>query len=146
VETSDLALNEDPTMDTDQIAKLHSDHTKELATHWDAQLATLMNAFKLSTQTLSFPASNRIPLPKFSGDGSKDANEFLAIFEGIARFYKLNKDQKIGDLPVVFDGECKCVVQHYPGLSGNIFESLAGALKTAFHSDSDVGPFATKVT
>lgn len=70
-------------MDIDQVAKSHSDHTKQLVTHWDAQLATLMNAFKLSSQTPSFPASNRIPLQKFSGDGSKDANEFLAIFERI---------------------------------------------------------------
>ena len=46
--------------------------------------------------------------------------------------YKLYKDRKME----VFDGECKCVVQHYPGL--NIFEG-AGALKTEFHSDSDEG-------
>lgn len=48
--------------------------------------------------------------------------------------YKLYKDRKME----VFDGECKCVVQHYPGLNRNIFEG-AGALKTEFHSDSDEG-------
>ena len=32
-QTSDLPLNEVPTMDTEQVAKLLSDHTKELATH-----------------------------------------------------------------------------------------------------------------
>ena len=35
-QTSDLPLNEIPTMDTDQVAKLLSDQTKELAVYWDA--------------------------------------------------------------------------------------------------------------
>ena len=51
-----------------------------------------IQAFKPDTV---FSGNNRIPLPKFSGDGSKDANEFLAIFERIARLYKLNKDRKM---------------------------------------------------
>ena len=39
-QTSDVPLNVLPTMDTEQVAnlKLLSDHTKELATHWDAQV------------------------------------------------------------------------------------------------------------
>ena len=81
-------------METDQVAKLLSDHTKELEVHWDAQLATLTSALKLSTQTPSFPASSSVPLPKFSGDGSEDVNEFLANFERTARFYKLSEDRK----------------------------------------------------
>ena len=50
LQTSDLPLNEVQTMDTDQVTKLLSDHTKELAIHWDAQLATLTSALKLSPQ------------------------------------------------------------------------------------------------
>ena len=81
-------------MDTDQVAKLLSDHTKELAVHWDAQLANLTNALKLSTQTPSFPASGSVPLPKFSGDGSEGVNEFLANFERTARFYKARTEKR----------------------------------------------------
>ena len=49
LQTSDLPLNEVPTMDIDQVTKLLSDLTKELAIHWDAQLATLTSALKLLT-------------------------------------------------------------------------------------------------
>ena len=125
-------------MDTEQVAKLLSDHTKELATHWDAQLATLTNALKLSNQTPSFPASNSVPLPKFSGDGSEDVNEFLANFERTARFYKLNKDRKAETFPLSLTGNANVWFNTTPGLSGKNFEYLATALKTQFHSDSDV--------
>ena len=67
-QTSDSPISEVPTMDTEQVAKLLSEHTKELAVHWDAQLATLTSALKLLTQTSSFPASSSVPFPRFSGD------------------------------------------------------------------------------
>ena len=137
-QTLDSPLNKVPTMDTEQVAKLLSDHTKELATHWDAQLATLTNALKLSNQTPSFPASNSVPLPKFSGDGSEDVNEFLANFERTARFYELNEDRKAETFPLSLTGNANVWFNTTPGLSGKNFEYLATALKTQFHSDSDV--------
>ena len=91
-------------MDTEQVAKLLSDHTKELATHWAAQLATLTNALKVSNQTPSFPASNSFHLPKLSGDGSEDVIEFLANFERTARFYKLSEDRKTETFPLSLTG------------------------------------------
>ena len=93
-QTSDLPLNEVPTMDTEQVAKLLSDHTKELATHRYAPLANLTNAPKVLNKTLSFPASNSFPLPKFLGDGSEDVNEFLVNFERTSRFIRLVKTEK----------------------------------------------------
>ena len=125
-------------VDTEQVAKLLSDHTKELATHWDAQLTTLTNALKLSNRTPSFPASNSVPLPKFSGDGSEDVNEFLANFERTARFYKLNEDRKAETFPLSLTGNANVWFNTTPGLSGKNFEYLATVLKTQFHSDSDV--------
>lgn len=137
-QTLDSPINEVPTMDTDQVAKLLSDHTKELAVHWDAQLATLTSALKLSTQTPSFPASSSVPLPKFSGDGSEDVNEFLANFERTARFYKLSEDRRTETFPLSLTGNANVWFNTTPGLSGKDFEHLAQALKTQFHSDSDV--------
>ena len=134
-QTLDLPLNKVPTMDTEQVVKLLSDHTKELATHWGAELATLTNAFKLSNQTPSFPASTCVPLPKFSGDGSEDVNEFLANFERTARFYKFNEDRKAETFPLSLTGNANVWFNATPTKN---FEYLATALKTQFHSDSDV--------
>ena len=120
-QTSDLSLNEVPTMDTDQVAKLLFDHTKELAVHWESQLATLTSALKLSTQTPSFPASNSVPLPKFSGDGSEDVNELLANFERIARFYNLSEDRKTETFPLSLTGNANVWFNTTPGLNEKKF-------------------------
>ena len=122
-QTSDLPLNKVPTMDTEQVAKLLSDHTKELATHWDAQLATLTNALKLSKQTPSFPAGTSVPLPKFSGDGSEDVNEFLANFGRTARFYNLNEDRKAETFPFSLTGNANVWLNTTLGLTGKILNT-----------------------
>lgn len=81
-------------MDTDQVAKGHSDHTKELATHWDAQLATLMNAFKLSSQTPSFPAIIEFLYQNFREMGVRMLmNSWLFLKEQLV-FISLTKTEK----------------------------------------------------
>ena len=143
-QTSDSPINEVPTMDTDQVAKLLSDHTKELAVHWDAQLATLTSALKLSTQTPSFPASSSVPLPKFSGDGSEDVNEFLANFERTARFYKLSEDRKTETFPLSLTGNANVWFNTTPGLSAKDLTPRT-SIKNAISLRLGRVAFATKV-
>ena len=101
-----------------------------------------MNALKVSNQTPSFPASNSVPLPKFSGDGSEDVNEFLANFERTARVYKLSEDRKMKTFLLSLTGNANVWFNTILGLSRKNFEYLAGALITQFHSDSDVWPWS----
>lgn len=83
LQTSDLPLNEVPTMHTDQVTNLLSDHTKELAIHWNAQLANLTSALKPSHANTVF--SGKL-WRSFTEIGCQwipelDVNEFLANFE-----------------------------------------------------------------
>ena len=72
-------------------------------------------------QTPSFPASSSVPLPKFSGDGSEDVNEFLANFERKARFYKLSEDEKMGTFPLSLMGNVNVWLNNTPALSAKKF-------------------------
>jgi len=88
-------------------------------------------------QTPSFPAGSSVPLPKFSGDGSKDINEFLANFERRASYYKLSEDQKRETFLLSLTGNGNVWFNTTPSLRENL-EHLAQVFKTQFHSDLEV--------
>ena len=79
-----------------------------------------------------------MPLPKFSGDGNEDVNEFLANFSRTARFYKFSEERKAEILPLYLTGNASIWYNTTPGLVGKNFDTLTEALKKHFHSDSDV--------
>ena len=135
---SDLEQHHTLTMNVEDIAKLLSDHSKQLATQWDQQLSALSKVVHDSHLTPKFPSGNGAPIPKFSGTPSEDVTEFLANFSRAARFYQLSEERKSETLPLYLTGNANIWFNTTPGMNGKSFEELSAAMKAQFHSESDV--------
>lgn len=130
--------NKSETMNADDVAKLLSDHTEKLATHWHDQMVTLTKALEQSNETPRFARGNSVSMPKFSGESTEDVNEFLITYNRAAQYFKLNNSRKAEMLPLHLTGNANIWFNTTPGLSGKNFDDLCSALKNQFHSDSDV--------
>ena len=125
-------------MNTEDLTKVLTAHTKDLSTHWAKQLSALTKAVETTCLKPTFPSGNSVPLPKFSSDCNEDVNEFLANFNRTTCFYKFSEDRKAEILPLYLTGNASIWYNTKPGLSGKNFNTLAKALKKQFHSDSEV--------